>query len=270
MSELRFDGKVAIVTGAGNGLGKAYALLLGSRGAKVVVNDLGKSVKGEADGGSANPADLVVDEIKKAGGQAVANYDSVEFGDKIVKTAVDAFGTVDIVINNAGILRDVSFQKMSELDWDLIMKVHLKGAYSVTRAAWNIMRDKKYGRIINTGSSAGIYGSFGQVNYSAAKLGLWGFTQSLAKEGEKRNIRTNCIAPLAGTRMTATVMPAEVVEALKPDYVAPFVAFLAHESCPDNGGLYEVGAGYIARQRWQRTAGHQYAVKGLTPETIAQ
>jgi 3-hydroxyacyl-CoA dehydrogenase/3a,7a,12a-trihydroxy-5b-cholest-24-enoyl-CoA hydratase len=160
MSQLRFDGKVAIITGAGNGLGKAYALLLGSRGAKVVVNDLGKSVTGES-GESANPADLVVAEIIKNGGQAVANYDSVEFGDKIVKTAIDAFGTVDIVVNNAGILRDVSFQKMSELDWDLIMKVHLKGAYSVTRAAWNIMKNKKYGRIINTGSSAGIYGSFG-------------------------------------------------------------------------------------------------------------
>ena len=247
MSELRFDGKVAIVTGAGNGLGKAYALLLGSRGAKVVVNDLGKSVKGESEGASQNPADLVVAEIKKNGGDAVANYDSVEFGEKIVKTAVDAFGTVDIVINNAGILRDVSFQKMSDLDWDLIMKVHLKGAYSVTRAAWNIMREKRYGRIINTGSSAGIYGSFGQVNYSTAKLGLWGFTQSLAKEGDKRNIRVNCIAPLAGTRMTATVMPAEVVDALSPGFVAPFVAYLAHENCADNGGLYEVGAGYIAK-----------------------
>lgn len=265
---LRFDGKVAIVTGAGNGLGRAYAILLGSRGAKVVVNDLGRNVKGEGGDGQ-NPADVVVGEIKKLGGEAVANYDSVEFGEKIVKTAVDAFGTVDIVINNAGILRDVSFQKMKDLDWDLIMKVHLKGAYSVTRAAWNIMREKKYGRIVNTGSSAGIYGSFGQVNYATAKLGLWGFTQSLAKEGEKRNIRTNCIAPLAGTRMTATVMPAEVVEALKPEYVAPFVAFLCHDSCEDNGGLFEVGAGYIARNRWQRTAGVQYDVKTLTPEAIA-
>lgn len=167
-----------------------------------------------------------------------------------MKTAVDAFGTVDIVINNAGILRDVSFQKMSELDWDLIMKVHLKGAFSVTRAAWNIMREKNYGRIINTGSSAGIFGSFGQVNYSTAKLGLWGFTQSLAKEGAKRNIKVNCIAPLAGTRMTETVMPAEVVQALKPDYVAPFVGYLASEQCDDSGALYEVGAGFIARQRW--------------------
>jgi putative sterol carrier protein len=131
------------------------------------------------------------------------------------------------------------------------------------------MRDKKYGRIINTGSSAGIYGSFGQVNYSTAKLGLWGFTQSLAKEGEKRNIRCNCIAPLAGTRMTATVMPEEVVKALAPEYVAPFVAFLASEQCPDNGALYEVGAGYIARQRWQRSAGVQYDIQNLTPESVA-
>jgi 3-hydroxyacyl-CoA dehydrogenase/3a,7a,12a-trihydroxy-5b-cholest-24-enoyl-CoA hydratase len=161
MSELRFDGKVAIITGAGNGLGRAYALLLASRGAKVVVNDLGGSVTGDSKGEQVHAADAVVAEIKKAGGVAVANKDSVEFGDKIVKTAVDAFGTVDIVINNAGILRDVSFQKMSDLDWDLIMKVHLKGAFSVSRAAWNIMKDKKYGRILNTGSSAGIYGSFG-------------------------------------------------------------------------------------------------------------
>lgn len=136
---------------------------------------------------------------------------------------------------------------MKELDWDLIMKVHLKGAYSVTRAAWNIMREKQYGRIVNTGSSAGIFGSFGQVNYATAKLGLWGFTQSLAKEGEKRNIRTNCIAPLAGTRMTATVMPEEVLSLIAPEYVAPFVAYLCHESCEDNGSLYEVGAGLIAK-----------------------
>ena len=250
MSNVRFDGKVAIVTGAGNGLGRTYALLLASRGAKVVVNDLGGSVTGTNQADAKHAADAVVDEIKAAGGQAVANKDSVEFGDKIVKTAVDAFGTVDIVINNAGILRDISFQKMKELDWDLIMKVHLKGAFSVTRAAWNIMREKNYGRIINTGSNAGIFGAFGQVNYSTAKLGLWGFTQSLAKEGAKRNIRANCIAPLAGTRMTATVMPKEVVDALAPDFVAPFVAYLASDQCDENGGLYEVGAGFIAKQRW--------------------
>ena len=229
MGDVRFDGRVAIVTGAGGGLGKTYALLLASRGAKVVVNDLGGNLRGEAAAAQVHPADAVVAEIKAAGGQAVANKDSVEHGDKIVKTAVDAFGTVDIVINNAGILRDISFQKMTERDWDLIMLVHLKGAFSVTRAAWNIMREKNYGRIVNTGSSAGIFGSFGQVNYSTAKLGLWGFTQSLAKEGAKRNIRVNCIAPLAGTRMTETVMPAEVVAALKPDFVAPFVAYLSSD-----------------------------------------
>ena len=158
-SQLRFDGKVAIITGAGAGLGRAYAHLLAQRGAKVVVNDLGVSVKGE--GSNSKAADVVVEEIKKMGGIAVANYDSVEFGDKIVKTAVDNFGTVDIVINNAGILRDISFQKMTDLDWDLIMKVHLKGTYSVTKAAWGILRDKGYGRIINTSSSSGIFGSFG-------------------------------------------------------------------------------------------------------------
>lgn len=158
---------------------------------------------------------------------------------------------------------------MKEIDWDLIMKVHLKGAYSVTRAAWNIMREKQYGRIVNTGSSAGIYGSFGQVNYSTAKMGLFGFTQSLAKEGEKRNIRANCIAPVAGTRMTATVMPEEVLSLLSPDYVAPFVAYLASENCQDNGCLYEVGAGLIAKQRWQRSAGVQFPAKSMTVESIA-
>jgi len=265
-SQLRFDGKVAIVTGAGGGLGKTYALLLASRGAKVVVNDLGGSFKGE--GGNAKAADLVVDEIKKAGGVAVANYDSVEHGDKIVKTAVDAFGTVDIIVNNAGILRDISFMKMQEVDWDLIMKVHLKGAYSVTKAAWNILREKKYGRIINTGSSAGLFGSFGQVNYSTAKMGLFGFSQSLAKEGESRNIKVNCICPLAGTRMTETVMPKELVEALKPEYVAPLVAFLAHDSCEESGSLFEVGAGYIAKLRWERTQGKIFKPADLTPENI--
>lgn len=245
---LRFDGKVVIVTGAGAGLGRAYAHFFAKRGAKVVVNDLGGSVKGE--GGNSKAADVVVEEIKKAGGIAVANTDSVEFGEKIVKTAVDAFGTVDIVINNAGILRDVSFLKMSEQDWDLIMKVHLKGSFSVTRAAWNIMREKGYGRIINTGSSSGLYGSFGQVNYSAAKMAMHGLTQSLAKEGEKRNIRVNTICPIAASRMTETVLPKEVLVNLAPEYVAPLVAWLCHDQCEETGSLFEVGAGYVAKLRW--------------------
>ena len=265
---LRFDNKVAIVTGAGAGLGRAYALLLASRGAKVVVNDLGASVKGE--GGNSKAADVVVEEIRKAGGVAVANYDSVVYGDKIVKTAVDAFGTVDIVINNAGILRDVSFMKMTDQDWDLIMQVHLKGSYSVTRAAWDIMRNKGYGRVINTGSSSGLYGSFGQVNYSAAKMAMHGLSQSLAKEGEKRNIRVNTICPLAASRMTETVLPKEVLENIKPEYVAPLVAFLCHESSEETGSLFEVGAGYVAKLRWQRTAGHLFPLKEFSIENIAK
>jgi 3-hydroxyacyl-CoA dehydrogenase/3a,7a,12a-trihydroxy-5b-cholest-24-enoyl-CoA hydratase len=179
--ELRFDGRVAIVTGAGGGLGRSHALLLASRGAKVVVNDLGGSFKGE--GQSSSAADAVVQEIKDAGGVAVANYNSVEDGDKIVQSAIDAFGRVDIVINNAGILRDVSFQKMSQQDWDLIYKVHVLGSFRVTHAAWPYMREQKFGRVIMTASAAGIYGNFGQANYSMAKLGLHGFAQTLSIEG---------------------------------------------------------------------------------------
>lgn len=223
---IRFDGKVVVITGAGGGIGKVYALFFASRGAKVVVNDLGTSHKG--DGNNANAADKVVDEIKAKGGQAVANYDSVEFGDKIIKTAVDAFGRVDIVINNAGILRDISFQKMKDLDWNLIFKVHVFGAYSVTKAAWNIMREQGYGRIINTASAAGLFGSFGQVNYSAAKLALHGFTQALAREGEKKNIRVNTIAPLAASRMLETVMPPDILKTVQPELVVPLVAYLCH------------------------------------------
>lgn len=183
----------------------------------------------------------------------MANYDSVEFGEKIIKTATDNYGKVDILINNAGILRDISFQKMKDLDWDLIMKVHMKGSYSCTRAAWNIMREQKYGRIINTASAAGLYGSFGQVNYSAAKLGLHGFTMALAREGEKRNIRVNTIAPLAASRMLETVMPPDVLANLKPALVVPLVAWLTHDSCEESGSVFEVGGGYAAKLRWQRT-----------------
>jgi len=250
---LRFDGKVAVVTGAGGGLGKAYALLLASRGAKVVVNDLGSSTTGE--GKSSKAADLVVQEIKEKGGDAAANYDSVENGEAIIKTAVDKWGKVDIVINNAGILRDVTFQKMTQKDWDLIYTVHLKGSYSVSKAAWNIMRDQGYGRIVMVTSAAGLYGNFGQANYSSMKNALVGLGKTLAIEGEKRNVRVNVIAPLAGSRMTETVMPPDMVKALKPEYVAPLVAFLCHESCNENGQVFEVGAGWIAKVRLQRTQG---------------
>ena len=252
-AQMRFDGKVAVITGAGNGLGKTYALLLASRGAKVVVNDLGGSTHGE--GASTRAADLVVDEIKKNGGQAVANYDSVEFGDKIIAQAVKAFGRVDIVINNAGILRDVAFHKMTQKDWDLIYTVHLLGTYKLTRAAYDVMREQKYGRIINVASAAGLYGNFGQANYSAAKLGILGLTKTVAREGAKSNIKVNCIAPLAGSRMTATVMPEDMLNALRPEFVAPVVAYLAHEDCQPSGQVYELGAGWVAELRWQRSKG---------------
>src|SRR5258706_2894425 len=265
--DLRFDGRVAIVTGAGGGLGRAHALLLASRGAKVVVNDLGGSHTGE--GKSASAADKVVAEIKAQGGEAVDNYDSAEDGDKIVKTAIDTWGKLDILVNNAGILRDVSFAKMSQSDWDLVYKVHVFGAFKCTHAAWPYMRDAGYGRIINTSSAAGIYGNFGQANYSMAKLGIHGFTQTLAAEGKKRNIVVNTIAPIAGSRMTETVLPKELLDALKPEYVSALVGKLVHESTEDTGGLYEVGGGFFAKLRWERSTGKTFKLgRTITPEDV--
>ena len=265
--ELRFDGKVAIVTGAGGGLGRSHALLLASRGAQVVVNDLGGSFTGE--GKSSSAADKVVDEIKAAGGTAVANYDSVENGDAIVKTAIDAFGRIDILINNAGILRDVSFQKMSQADWDLIYKVHVFGSYKCTAAAWGLMRDQGYGRIVMTASAAGIYGNFGQANYSMAKLGIHGFAQTLALEGKKKNVLVNTIAPIAGSRMTETVLPPNLIEALRPEFVSPLVARLCHESSEETGGLFEVGGGFMGKLRWERSSGKTFRLgRPITPEGV--
>ncbi|KAG6013090.1 bifunctional hydroxyacyl-CoA dehydrogenase/enoyl-CoA hydratase fox2 [Claviceps lovelessii] len=254
VEQLRFDNQVVVVTGAGGGLGKAYALFFASRGASVVVNDLGASSQGE--GNSTKAADVVVDEIKKAGGKAAANYDSVEHGDKIIDTAIQNFGRVDVVINNAGILRDVSFKNLTDQDWDLIMKVHVKGAYKVTRAAWPHFRKQKYGRVINTASAAGLFGNFGQTNYSAAKLAMVGFTETLAKEGAKYNILSNVIAPIAASRMTSTIMPPDVLEQLKPEWVVPLVAVLVHSSnSTENGGIFEVGGGHAAKLRWERSSG---------------
>ncbi|MBM4778813.1 MAG: SDR family NAD(P)-dependent oxidoreductase [Archangiaceae bacterium] len=267
MSELRFDGKVVVITGAGAGLGRSHALFFGKRGAKVVVNDLGGTAHGQ--GQSSAAADKVVAEIKEAGGTAVANYDSVENGDKIVKTAIDAFGRIDVLVNNAGILRDVSFQKMTKDDWDLIMRVHVNGAFACSHAAWPYMRDQGYGRIIFTTSAAGIYGNFGQANYSAAKLGLVGFSNTLAIEGEKKNVRSNAIAPIAASRLTETVMPKDMLENLKPEYVTPLVGWLAHEECTENGGLFEVGAGFFGKLRWERTEGKTFKLgREITPEAL--
>jgi len=266
MSEIRFDDRVVIVTGAGNGLGKSHALDFARRGAKVVVNDLGGSAFGE--GASSSAADVVVDEIVAAGGEAVANYDSVTDGEKIVQTAMDNFGRIDIVINNAGILRDKSFSKMTEADWDLVYDVHVKGAFKVTHAAWPLMKKQDYGRIIFTASAAGIYGNFGQANYSMAKLGVHGLNQTLAAEGKKNNIFVNAIAPVAGSRMTETVLPPPLIEQLKPEFVTPLVIKLCDENNKETGGLYEVGAGWIGKLRWERTKGVGFNV-GTVPTAEA-
>lgn len=249
----RFDDRVVIVTGAGAGLGRSHALDFASRGAKVVVNDLGGGAHGGGKGSEA--ADSVVAEILAAGGEAVANYDSVENGEAIVRTALDNFDRIDVVVNNAGILRDSSFAKMSEEDWDLIYRVHALGAFKVTKAAWPVMLEQGYGRIINTASAAGIYGNFGQANYAFVKRGLIGFTNTLAIEGARKGIKANVIAPVAGSRLTESILPPEVIDALKPGFVTPLVIRLCAEQSEETGSVFEVGAGWISKLRWQRTQG---------------
>ena len=247
MAELGFDGKVAIITGAGGGLGRSHALDLARRGALVVVNDLGGSVDGTGSGTTA--AQAVVDEIKAAGGEAVANYDSVatpEGGAAIVQSAVDAFGRIDIVINNAGILRDKAFHNLDPELLDPVLDVQLKGAFNVTRPAWARMREQGYGRVVNTSSGAGIFGNFGQTNYGAAKMGLVGLTRVLAVEGAKYNIKANAIAPVAKTRMTEEILGA-VADKLDPRFITPVVTWLVHEDVPVSGEIYTVGGGRVAR-----------------------
>jgi NAD(P)-dependent dehydrogenase (short-subunit alcohol dehydrogenase family) len=247
MADLGVDGKVAVITGAGGGLGRSHALELARRGALVVVNDLGGSMDGTGSGTTA--AQAVVDEIKEAGGEAVANYDSVatpEGGQSIVQSAVDAFGRIDIVINNAGILRDTSFKNMTAAQLEPVLDVHLKGAFYVTQPAWAHMRDQGYGRIITTASGAGIFGNFGQTNYGAAKMGLVGLTRVLAIEGAKYNIKANAIAPVAKTRMTESIL-GPLADKLQPESVTPVVVYLAHEDCPVTGEVYSVGGGRVAR-----------------------
>ncbi len=243
-----FKGRVAIVTGAGAGLGRCHALELAKRGCKVVVNDLGGSRDGS--GSSDAAAVKVCDEIKAMGGQAVPNFDSVatvKGGENIVKTAVDAFGKVDILINNAGILRDKSFTKMDEENWDLVMNVHLKGSFCVTKPAFEIMRNNNYGRIVMTTSGAGIFGNFGQANYAAAKCGVVGLTNVLKLEGAKYNIKTNVLAPIAATRMTEDIMPPPLLDKLKPEFVTPVVIYMCSEQCQDSGTIINAGAGYFSK-----------------------
>lgn len=247
MSDLGFDGQVAIVTGAGGGLGRSHALELARRGARVVVNDLGGAVDGS--GGSDSAAQKVVDEIEAAGGEAVADHSSVataEGGEAIVQTALDAFETVDIVINNAGILRDKTFHNLTPDLLEPVIAVHLLGAFYVTLPAWKVMRDKGYGRVVNTSSNSGLLGNFGQSNYGAAKLGLVGLTRVLANEGKAKGIKANAIAPVAKTRMTEDLL-GPLGDKLEPSEVTPTVIYLAHEECPVNGEVYSVAGGVVAR-----------------------
>lgn len=270
MASIDFDGRVAVVTGAGGGLGRSHALLLASRGAKVVVNDLGGARDGKGHG--SDMADAVVDEIKAAGGEAVANYDGVhtwDGGQAIVQTALDTWGRVDVVINNAGILRDMSFAKLDEQALDLVVKVHLYGGFNVAKAAWGPMKEAGYGRIINTTSGSGLYGNFGQSNYSAAKLGLVGLTRTLAIEGAKYGITCNVIAPVAASRMTEDIMPPQLLAVLEPENVSPLVTYLASEACAETGKIFSIGGGYVARVAILEGEGVSFGTEGFTPEDVA-
>jgi NAD(P)-dependent dehydrogenase (short-subunit alcohol dehydrogenase family) len=247
MSEIRFDDRVAVVTGAGGGLGKTYALELGRRGAKVVVNDLGGATDGT--GGGSSMADQTVKEINEAGGTAAPNYDSVatpEGGEAIVKTALDEFGKVDIVINNAGILRDKTFAKLEPPDLEAVIDVHLKGAFFVSQPAFRVMKENGYGRFLFTSSASGIFGNFGQTNYAAAKMGLVGLMNALSLEGAKYDIKANAIAPVATTRMTKELM-GPMADKLAPELVAPLSVFLVSEANQRTHEVYSVGGGRFAR-----------------------
>jgi NAD(P)-dependent dehydrogenase (short-subunit alcohol dehydrogenase family) len=272
--DLRFDDQVAVITGAGGGLGLQYALLLASRGARVVVNDIGGSVTG--DGSNSEAAEAAADQIRQHGGQAVGdnhNVTSPGGGQAIIDTALNAWGRVDIVINNAGIVRDAPFENMTAEQFEPLLDVHLRGAFHVTRPAWKVMREQGYGRILNTTSAAGILGNAGMSNYGSAKTGLIGFTRVLAAEGADHNIKVNAVAPIAFTRMlTHSIdtagqpddpaaqavlddLVSQYLQKLDPGLVAPMAAFLSHRDCPVTGEIYTVGAGHVSRFFIGRTKG---------------
>jgi NAD(P)-dependent dehydrogenase (short-subunit alcohol dehydrogenase family) len=268
MADIRFDGKVAIVTGAGGGLGRQHALELARRGAKVVINDLGGAVDGS--GGSSEAAGKVVEEIKALGGEAIANGSSVTDDAGValmVKHAMDAWGRVDILIANAGVLRDKSFSKMEIADFEFVLNVHLMGTVKPVKALWEMMREQNYGRIVVTTSSTGLYGNFGQTNYGAAKLALVGFMNSLKLEGQKNNIHVNAISPVAATRMTENIMPPQIASQLKPDYVTPGVVYLCSDEAP-TGAILTAGAGAFAMARIFETEGVFLGEGGLSVEEV--
>jgi NAD(P)-dependent dehydrogenase (short-subunit alcohol dehydrogenase family) len=270
MSSIDFKGRVAIVTGAGGGLGRQHAVALAARGAKVVVNDLGGARDGS--GGSVSAAQAVVDEIRAAGGEAIANGASVtdfEAVQAMVAQAVATWGRVDILVNNAGILRDKSFAKMDLADFRLVMDVHLMGAVHCTKAVWALMNEQKYGRIVMTTSSSGLYGNFGQSNYGAAKLALVGLMQTLSIEGAKNDIRVNCLAPTAATRMTEDLMPEAVLEALKPEAVVPAMLVLAGQAAP-NRTILCAGAGSFEAAHITLTNGAWIGLGSDAPERLAE
>src|SRR6201992_2659191 len=265
---ISFANTVAIVTGAGGGLGRAHALHLAKLGAKVVVNDLGGSLDGT--GGNFAAAEAVVAEIKAAGGQAIANGASVSDDagvTHLVKQTMDAFGRIDILIANAGILRDKSFGKMELKDFEAVMTVHLMGTVKPAKAVWDIMKAQGYGRIVVTTSSTGLYGNFGQTNYGAAKASLVGFMNSLKLEGAKDNIKVNAVCPVAATRMTAALMPPAVLEMLKPEFVSPAVAYLASDDAP-SGLILTAAAGAFAAAQMMETDGVNLG-HGATADDIA-
>lgn len=268
MSQMSFEDQVAVVTGAGGGLGRCHALELARRGARVVVNDLGSAVDGS--GASISAAQAVVDEITAAGGTAIASGDSVateDGGAAIVSAAMDAFGRLDILINNAGILRDAAFKNMTAEQVDAVLTVHLTGAFNVTRAAWPIMREQNYGRIVQTTSGTGLFGNFGQANYGAAKMGLVGMMHVLAIEGARNGIAINAVAPIARTRMTEDIM-GEAGKAMDPELVTPVVLYLSHPDCDRTAHIYSVGAGKVSRVFIGVTKGIEN--RELTPEFVAE
>ncbi len=269
MSEIRFDDRVAVITGAGGGLGRTYALEFARRGAKVVVNDLGGAADGS--GAGTSMADQVVKEIAEAGGTAVSNYDSVatpEGGEAIIATALDNFGQVDVVVNNAGILRDRSFAKLSPAELEIVLDVHLKGAFFVSQPAFRVMKERSYGRFVHTASAAGIFGNFGQTNYGAAKMGLVGLSNVLAVEGAKNNIKSNVIAPIARTRLTEDLL-GPMAEHVTPECVTPLTVYLSSESCEETHSIYSVGGGRYARifiamgQGWVKGPGQAASVEEI-------